>query len=293
MQSGYIHRTAVTHRFTTVENEIPQSTSLTLAEKGLLVYFLSLPVDWKIQKENLHVQLNEKKGTVDTAFRGLRSKGYIVSEKVISTDTGRFTGWSHTVFDKPQTPSPTSKKTDVGENQNRAKNGNSPISTFTDVGENRDIQIKELKGLQETEVVSLGESENFLIPSEKKNHTVEANGTEKYPPQTPPPPASEKKVLSNYDHFRSWADSMGLASIWKMASPLTKEEFARLWVDYNLDVQSNRDEFKAIVLQMENRKTLLKDYKSTNLTLRNWMNRRAAENTSLFRPKIKNTNPDR
>jgi hypothetical protein len=36
--------------YTQVLNEIAQNNNLTLEEKGLMLYFLSLPEDWKINK---------------------------------------------------------------------------------------------------------------------------------------------------------------------------------------------------------------------------------------------------
>jgi|GEM_PF-3138118 len=121
MNTGQIIKSRTTERFTVITNDISRSKELTLEEKGLMVFLLSLPGDWVLYKTNLHEHLGEQKGTVDRIWRNLQKKGYIVSVKSISSD-GRFNGWNHVVYDLPapeteelrNQESPTPTNIDVG-----------------------------------------------------------------------------------------------------------------------------------------------------------------------------------
>jgi hypothetical protein len=119
--TGQIIKSKSTERFTTIPNEIIKSKSLSMSEKGLLVYLLSLPTDWVLYKSNLHNHLPDKKGTIDKTFKSLQEKGYILSIKVHNPQTGRFIGWNHVVYDIPaeldnfrQSSTPSSVNSEVG-----------------------------------------------------------------------------------------------------------------------------------------------------------------------------------
>ena len=143
MNTGQIVKSKSTERFTTLPNELIKSKTLSLDEKGLLSYLLSLPSDWVIYKKNLYNNLPDKPGTIDRAFKGLQNKGYILSIKMHDLGTGRFVGWNHVVYDIPAEnedirvrETPTSEITDFGE---------SAIIQKTNSIQKKDlIQIKEL-----------------------------------------------------------------------------------------------------------------------------------------------------
>jgi hypothetical protein len=148
MNTGQIVKSKSTERFTTLPNELIKSNTLSLDEKGLLSYLLSLPSDWVIYRKNLYNNLPDKPGTIDRAFKGLQEKGYVISIKVNDKSTGRFIGWNHIVYDIPTDPdnyrpqkTPTSEITDLGKSAYIQK---------TNVLQNKDIiQIKELEFITE------------------------------------------------------------------------------------------------------------------------------------------------
>jgi hypothetical protein len=117
MNTGQIVKSRTTERFTTLPNDLIKSKALTLDEKGLLSYLLSLPADWVLYKQNLYSSLPDKKGSIDRAFKNLQKKNYIESVKVNDKQTGRFIGWNHVVYDLPtrHTENPTYGKPDFGE----------------------------------------------------------------------------------------------------------------------------------------------------------------------------------
>jgi hypothetical protein len=121
MNSGQIIKSKTAGQFVTITNEIARSPELSLKAKGLLLHLLSLPSDWVLYKANLYNSINEKKGSIDSAFKELQDKGFILSVKVCDA-LGRFVGWNHVVYDIPaeiektrQSENPKSVKSEMGE----------------------------------------------------------------------------------------------------------------------------------------------------------------------------------
>lgn len=112
MNSGQIIRSKSTDNFTILPNELVKSEDLSLEEKGLLSFLLSLPSDWVLYKTQLTKHLPDSKGTIDRVFKSLQEKGYILSVKVI--DNGHFKGWNHIVYDSRHQHLPTSAFADIG-----------------------------------------------------------------------------------------------------------------------------------------------------------------------------------
>ena len=121
MNTGQIVKSKTAGQFVTLTNEIARSPLLTLKAKGLLIHLLSLPSDWVLYKANLYNSINEKKGTIDAAFKELQDKGFVISVKVVDS-IGRFVGWNHVVYDQPaeigetrHSENPTIGKSEIGE----------------------------------------------------------------------------------------------------------------------------------------------------------------------------------
>ena len=138
MNTGQIIKSRSTERFTTLPNDVIKSKELSLAEKGLLSYLLSLPADWVIYKQNLYNSLPDKEGTIDKVFKGLQQKGFIVSVRVHDKVTGKFIGWNHIVYD-------------ISTETENHRDGCLPTSEFTDIGESAPIQKTNV--LQKTNLI--------------------------------------------------------------------------------------------------------------------------------------------
>ncbi len=124
MNTGRIEKQEIEDNYAKVPNEACQSKDLTLEQKGLLSFLLSLPKDWVVYKDNLHELLGEKKNKVDLAFKGLQNSGYILSYKVVN-EKGHFKGWNHIVYAIPALS-----------NRHQEK----PISDLSEVGKTTPIQ---------------------------------------------------------------------------------------------------------------------------------------------------------
>lgn len=72
-------------------------SKLSLKEGGLLMYLMYLSeTNIKIVKSELYILLNEKKNSIDSAFKKLQEKGHVKSKK-ITDEKGRFVDWQHSV----------------------------------------------------------------------------------------------------------------------------------------------------------------------------------------------------
>lgn len=129
--TGQIIKSKKHRDFAVIPNSILQSSTLSLEEKGLLVYLLSLPEDWVLYKSNLHEKIGEKEGTVDRVFKLLQDRGYILSVKMIG-EKGRFQGWNHIVYEEP---------TIEELEKNPYREQVSPTPTNPDLGQSAPIQI--------------------------------------------------------------------------------------------------------------------------------------------------------
>lgn len=127
--TGQIVKSKTANRFVTLTNDVAQNKDLSLKAKGLLIHLLSLPSDWVIYRGNLYNAIGDKKGSIDSAFKELQERGFILSVKVID-EKGRFVGWNHVVYDNPA---------EMGE----IRDGKNPKSDFTEIGKNAPIQKKE------------------------------------------------------------------------------------------------------------------------------------------------------
>lgn len=128
MNSGQIVKSKTAGQFVTITNDIARSEAISLKAKGLLVHLLSLPSDWVLYKSNLYNSINEKKGTIDSAFKELQDKGFILSVKVVD-NLGRFVGWNHVVYDQPaeigetrHSENPTIGKSEIGKSASIQRN---------------------------------------------------------------------------------------------------------------------------------------------------------------------------
>jgi len=65
-------------RYTPINNDILQSEVLTPEEKTILVYLLSMPEDWVVNKSQLIEWANFGRDSVNVDWKGLIEKGYVV-----------------------------------------------------------------------------------------------------------------------------------------------------------------------------------------------------------------------
>lgn len=171
-----IHRTKIIGGFITVANELIRSKDLTLQEKSLLIFILSHPENFAINKQYLYNSLPDSKGNIDTAYKNLQDKGFIHSKKLIG-DGGKFIGWQHEVFETPKLEKPTIGKptlgnTEVGKTDSRQtdsrKSGNIIIQSSTKTESNNTEQDISLD--KKTDYIKAKEKFSLLQCQEIFNH---------------------------------------------------------------------------------------------------------------------------
>lgn len=99
--------------YTPISNKIIQGEGFSLEEMGLLVFLLSLPVDFTIVQKNVQKVLKGRisAGGLRTAWKSLVEKGHIVETKYYSNNLKRI-GW--VVYETPEI-----RESDNRESQNR------------------------------------------------------------------------------------------------------------------------------------------------------------------------------
>ena len=212
MNTGQIIKSKSTERYTTIPNEIIKSTHLTMAEKGFLCYLLSLPADWIIYKVNLYKNLPDKKGTIDTLFKSLQDKKYIISVRILDKLTGRFIGWNHIVYDKP---------TDIDFYRHR----DLPTSAFTDIGETAPILKTDNTILNTNIIVNNSTKEKKPLLPEVISYFIEKGSTEE----------RAKQAFDYYD-AANWHDSRGkIVKNWK-------QKMLANWINNNNFTKTTKNE---------------------------------------------------
>jgi hypothetical protein len=183
-----------------------------MAEKGFLCYLLSLPSDWIIYKVNLYKNLPDPKGTIDSLFKSLQDKGYIVSVRIVNSDTGKFIGWNHIVYDEP-TDNDFYRSRDL------------PKSDFTDIGETAPILSTNNTILNTNNIVNNSTKEKKPLLSEVISYFLEKGSTEE----------RAKQAFDYYD-AANWHDSRGkIVKNWK-------QKMLANWINNNNFTKTTKNE---------------------------------------------------
>lgn len=86
--------------FVTVYNKTARDTRLSLQARGLLLYLLSLPGDWKISRKQLAKDNGINDKTIQKQLNELKEHGYAYYQA--TQEKGRFTGGDYMIFPTPQ-----------------------------------------------------------------------------------------------------------------------------------------------------------------------------------------------
>ena len=97
-----IQRSKLTENFTTIPNDIAQKIENPVAI-GVLVYLLSLPLDWVVYKTHLYKHFKAGRKRIDDAFTELEELGYIVKVQKIN-EKGQFDGVEYICYNLPVKP---------------------------------------------------------------------------------------------------------------------------------------------------------------------------------------------
>ncbi|WP_395705456.1 replication protein [Rhodococcus ruber] len=118
-QGGIRRGPRLADNFTILSNAVINDARLSFRARGVLMWLLSKPADWRIRSESIAEQSpREGREAIRTAMRELEQLGYLVREKN-QDESGRWET-TQTVYEEPVTcgdipPDPKPRKSDSGE----------------------------------------------------------------------------------------------------------------------------------------------------------------------------------
>jgi hypothetical protein len=141
-------------RYTAISNEIIQSKTLTIEERGVLIYLLSLPEDWVFYKKNLWKQINIGRDKFYKIWGNLSKYGYIVSVKIIDTNSNLIIGYNHVVYEEPVLDE--SGQLNIGDTEIQDYRESVPIQSTNSQSNN--LQTNNIKNNISTNIEHIGKS---------------------------------------------------------------------------------------------------------------------------------------
>ena len=143
-------RQAHRKKFTSISNQLIQNNDLSLSSRGLMIYLLSLPDDWKIHVNHLVSIFKEGKYTIMKLLTELKEAGYIYHHK-----EGYKEGWNYYVFEEPITLEEFKKFLRTIDFSEQFENlNNSEISHYKILKE-KEEKTKELTNIQKGDVLTV------------------------------------------------------------------------------------------------------------------------------------------
>jgi hypothetical protein len=100
------------HSYTQINNSVAENTLLSWKAKGLLLYMMSRPDGWEMNKTDLVKRATDKETSVDTGLKELKENRYLYIRKY-RNEKGHFEGWEWIYDDEPfelETPEPAPAK---------------------------------------------------------------------------------------------------------------------------------------------------------------------------------------
>ena len=108
-----IIRCQKTENYSVMSNECLRNGKLSARAKGIHSYLMTLPNNWKINKDELRSHFTEGRDSFNSAFRELEENGYIHKEPAQENGSGKLNGWNFVVVEISET-SPDSSKQESG-----------------------------------------------------------------------------------------------------------------------------------------------------------------------------------
>lgn len=98
----YINKSKLKDKYAITPNALIQNSAITLEARGLLVYLLSLPSDWKLNIKDLSKKNNVGENKIRKLIKELMKYRYIIRTQSRIKD-GTFKSFDYFIYDTPQT----------------------------------------------------------------------------------------------------------------------------------------------------------------------------------------------
>lgn len=131
-------------RFSIINNKIIEDKQISFKARGLLIYMLSKPDDWKFYPDEL-AKHSDKDGVkaINTALQEMESVGYLVRKRK-RDNKGHFKGIDYLLYETPQVINPDSQNRNAGKRNADLRNSENGTLPNTDFKPNTDIPNTEL-----------------------------------------------------------------------------------------------------------------------------------------------------
>ena len=144
-------------KYTTLPNATARDTRLSLMARGLLLYLVSLPGDWKISRKQVAKDNAVNDKTIQKYINELKDNGYIFYVK--SREKGTFSGGDYYVYPEPQNEH--QKSIDTADTKGFTVDPNFGRPVNAAAGRVVHIQKKELNKRKNSELVNSRNDEIF------------------------------------------------------------------------------------------------------------------------------------
>ncbi|MDK8646446.1 conserved phage C-terminal domain-containing protein [Staphylococcus condimenti] len=121
--------------FVTVHKDFIHDSNLTFKAKGILLYLLSRPDDWKIYETEILNHCSDGKDSVRSGVKELEDTGYIVRKRKRNSK-GHLDGYEYLVFEQSKSGKSYVGKTENGKSKNGLSENGKPATTNNDLTNN-------------------------------------------------------------------------------------------------------------------------------------------------------------
>lgn len=120
-------------RFSIINNKIIEDKKISFKARGLLIYMLSKPDDWKFYPDEL-AKHSDKDGVkaINTALQEMESVGYLVRKRK-RDNKGHFKGIDYLLYETPQVINPDSQNRNAGKRNADLRNSENGRLPNTDI----------------------------------------------------------------------------------------------------------------------------------------------------------------
>lgn len=151
-------------KFTQIDNRMIVDNSITAKAKGILLYLLSKPNEWKVYEVDIVNNMKDGRDGIRSGIKELIEQGYI-TRQLEQDDKGKFAGYSYNVYEYKENnpeykPTTVDGKTENGKTENglsdngKTENGKSNTSNTkssnTVLTKTKDNNIKDIVDSEKT-----------------------------------------------------------------------------------------------------------------------------------------------
>lgn len=183
MSSTYFIRERKDRNFTVIDNTCLKDERLSWKAKGVFVYLLSLPENWKIHYSEIATHAKDGRDSLRNAVNELKEFGYLTVEQR-KNEKGQFCENVYRIIENPRTETP------YTENPNTVK------ATLLNTNNNKDLNILNTDNRESTDTASVSDTPKR---STFKKPTLEE--IKEY--------CRERKNTINAEHFFDYYESNG------------------------------------------------------------------------------------